>query len=118
MKKLMKAVTKVKASIKDLTHKKAVVLSKIEIPDSPTSRVVVLRGHLQSLKLKKGQSITIDLNTLKINKKSFVDLISSRACIGTTTRAGLSEYTFKCLECVQSPTLNKKLYVKFIATKV
>jgi len=118
MSKLKKAVRKVVSKVNDLTHKKAVVLSEVQIPESPTSRVVVLGNYLKSLGMKKGVKRVIDLTQLKIGKASFESLISSRACIGTTTRKGLSGYSFKCIDCVKSPTLNKKLYVKFEVTKV
>ena len=118
LKKAVRKVVSVVSKVNDLTHKKAVVLSKVQIPESPTSRVVVLGNYLKSLGMKKGVKRVIDLTQLNIRKVSFESLISSRACIGTTTRKGLSGYSFKCIDCVKSPTLNKKLYVKFEVTKV
>ena len=106
-----------KQKIKDVSKNKKIVSSVI-IPTSLTSRVIVLGNYLNSLKLKKGQSKKIDLSSLKINGKSFESLISSRACIGTTTRAGLKEsYSFKCEKFITVPKENKKLYVVFTVTK-
>ena len=110
-------VKKSKASMK---IKKEISQNKVKLPQADNARLTVL-----SIGVKEDSSLLnreLNLETLTFKKgtykgKRFADLISSRACIGITTRKGmkLKGYEIKAVKVVPS---NTRLYSSIIISKV
>ena len=103
-----KVVVKVKAVVKDKS------VQKMQLPTRDTSRLVVLGQGFKSKEIKMDKAV--DLSTLKIGGKLFSDIISSRPCIGNTTRAGLALQGITC-KAVEVMPKNKKLWTVVIFTR-
>jgi hypothetical protein len=101
--------TKVRSKVQSKAKDK--VKSKITLPVATYSRLQVLLDAFKSKSIKMDK--TIELAKLKIGKKLFGEIISSRPVIGSTTRKGLAVAGITCEAITKLPNKNLWSVVKF-----